>query len=279
MVNQMETFDSAFRERHGQKHDWIQRIDEGLGFVGAARAAEIDGYLLSPASTSPALVGELLHLGVYRVTELAESAIRELNRHRVVSGCLLARGAFETSCFVYELVRRVDALLKGKPKVRAEMLETLETFAKAGLYGSRSEELAAFKDFRAHNVLNHIQALSKKYDVPFDKCYDRLSEYCHPNANGMLLLYTTKHGAAVAHFTERNEEEADIAIAWCLAAMATALDMMEDSLRQWLDVRDQLAQVAEKVIFDRGTWPKDTPYPVTAEMREALRRAAELGEP
>ena len=266
----METFDGEFRARRPEDKT-PDEIQDRLSFLIAARTPEMDGYLLSPASTLPSRVGEIAHLGVYRVVELAESAIREMNRRRAVSSCLLVRGAFETACLVYELMRRVEEFTEGNDSTK---IGPLDDFVNNTLLGSKSKEFFLFEEFTSVNVLTHIQKLSKTLDVPLEGYYDRLSEYCHPNSHGMIGLYAIRHNACVAQFAELNDKAERGAMTWCVNALAVALGLMEEGLKQWLKASDKLAVLAEKHIFDRGSWPKDTPYPVTPEMREWLRAEA-----
>lgn len=246
-------------------------IEARLSVLEACLVTEMDGYLLSPVSKLPSKIGELVILGTYRVVELSDSAIREMSQRRVVSSCLLVRGAFETACLVYEVVRRADGAVElNDPGGVADLRE----FVDRTLFGSKSKDHALFEQFAAINVLTHIQKLSKKLDVPFSGFYDGLSEYCHPNAHGMIGLYTTRHHAAVTNFTQRNESAERQALSWCLAALNTALDLVDDGAKRWDSVADPLAGLAEEEVYRAGAWPSDTPYPVTREMRVWLRAEA-----
>ena len=69
--------------------------------------AEIDGYLLSPVSSIPSKAADLLQLGTRRSVDLAESAIREMNREALNSSCILTRAVLETGCLMLYISQQV----------------------------------------------------------------------------------------------------------------------------------------------------------------------------
>ena len=78
----METLSATLRQKHaaGNRSDGI---DAALGELAARKVPEIDGYLLSPVSSLPSKIADLLQLGTRRSIDLAESAIREMNLEQV----------------------------------------------------------------------------------------------------------------------------------------------------------------------------------------------------
>ena len=265
----MELFAEVFKARHGGSSP-CSSVEESLDRLAKGRAKEMDGYLLSPVSQLPSQLGEIMHCGVYRAVELGESSIREMNSRSVVSSCLLVRGVFGTGCLLYESMRRVEVAVNAND---LEAFADLHTFIGRTLYGSKSKDLRIFPEIESVNVLTIIKQLSSKIKdgEMFMGFYDRLSEFCHPNSHGMMLLYTERHHAAVAHFTERNEDREHGAMTLAVNALATGLDLVGEALRSWLASTDILAGLVEEAIHIKGTWPADTPYPVTQEMRDRLR--------
>ena len=98
--------------------------------------------------------------------------------------------------------------------------------------------------------------------------YEGLSEHAHPNAHGMVLLYTDRHHEGVTYFTERNDRRAKASLILALGALATSLDVIEYALAQHLKLSERLAILAERGIYERGTWPDETLR--TRSIEEAL---------
>ena len=93
----MERFSGAIRSAY-EEHECPPDIHEALGRLIERKVPEIDGYLLSPVSSLPSKVADVLQLGTRRTIDLTESSIREINREQVISSCLLVRGVLETAC-------------------------------------------------------------------------------------------------------------------------------------------------------------------------------------
>src|SRR5205807_878790 len=75
---------ATIRQKHSRGNR-CEDIDSALAELQARKVAEIDGYLLSPVSSIPSKVADLLQLGTRRSVDLAESAIREMNREALNS--------------------------------------------------------------------------------------------------------------------------------------------------------------------------------------------------
>ena len=103
----MERFSGAIQSAY-EEHECPPRIHEALGRLIERKVPEIDGYLLSPVSSLPSKVADVLQLGTRRTIDLTESSIREINREQVISSCLLVRGVLETACLMWDLTRRVS---------------------------------------------------------------------------------------------------------------------------------------------------------------------------
>ena len=160
-----------------------------------------DRLLVSPVSSLPSKVADVLQLGTRRTIDLTESAIREINREQVISSCLLVRGALETACLMWDLTRRVTK------NVRAgSHLTDLNTKVTNTLLGSgkKAKTFKFFENHVAQNILTIIQRLDKELDAPFGGFYEGLSERAHPNAHGMVFVYAEAHKAGVTTFTDKN---------------------------------------------------------------------------
>ena len=53
-----------------------------------------------------------MQCGVRRTVDLTDSAIREINGRNVIASCMLVRGVLETSCLLWDLIRRVEPIVE-----------------------------------------------------------------------------------------------------------------------------------------------------------------------
>ena len=125
----METPSVRIRARYSHDNA-CDDIDAALAALASRKVPEIDGYLLSPVSSIPSRVADILQLGTRRSIDLAESTIRETNREQLNSSCILTRAVLETSClmlYVSLQVRRVvqDPTKAGFDKLNKFMTNTL----------------------------------------------------------------------------------------------------------------------------------------------------------
>jgi hypothetical protein len=160
----METLSATLRQKHaaGNRCDGI---DAALAELAARKVPEIDGYLLSPVSSLPSKIADLLQLGTRRSIDLAESAIREMNLEQVNSSCLLARAVLETCCLMFHLSEQVRQAVQ-KPE-QAD-LDKLNEFAANMLMGSGPKaKTFYFKEgYVVTNILTIIEKLDKRLETP-----------------------------------------------------------------------------------------------------------------
>ena len=254
----MEQFSGAIQSAY-EEHGCPRHLHEALGRLIERKVPEIDGYLLSPVSTLPSKVADILQLGTRRTIDLTESSIREINREQVISSCLLVRGVLETACLMWDLTSRVT-----KDVSAGTDLTYLNTKATNTLLGS-GRQTKKFKFFENHvvqNILTIIQRLDKELDAPFEGFYEGLSEHAHPNAHGMVLVYAETHKACVTTFTDKKGARVTWPLSFALKSLASSLDIVEKALEEWEEVKLDLILLAEKQIHGKGTWPTDVPYPI-----------------
>ena len=254
----MERFSVAIQNAY-EEHESPPCIHEALGRLIERKVPEIAGHLLSPVSSLPSKVADVLQLGTRRTIDLTESSIREINREQVISSCLLVRGVLETACLMWDLTRRVTK------DVRAGSdLTDLNTKVTNTLLGSgkKAKTFKFFENHVAQNILTIIQRLDKELDAPFGGFYEGLSEHAHPNAHGMVFVYAEAHKAGVTTFTDKNGSYVKVSLRLALGALASSLDLVEKALTEWEDVKLDLILLAEKHLHKKGSWPADVPYPI-----------------
>ena len=184
-MRRMETFSATIRQKHSRGNR-CEDIDSAIAKLQARKVAEIDGYLLSPVSSIPSKAADLLQLGTRRSVDLAESAIREMNREALNSSCILTRAVLETGCLMLYISHQVRHAVKDPAKAD---LDKLNTFMMDTLVGSGPKaKTFIFKEgHRVTNILTIMEKLDRELETPFLGFYEGLSEHSHPNAHGMAL--------------------------------------------------------------------------------------------
>jgi hypothetical protein len=99
-------------------------------------------------------------------------------------------------------------------------------------------------------------------ETPFMGFYEGLSEHAHPNAHGMALTYAETHKACVTTYTDRKQTRVEVSLGLAISALASGLQIAEMANQHWDEDRLQFTLLAEKNIHDKGTWPKEVPYPI-----------------
>ena len=245
----METLSAALRERHPREgsRDAIDTLRE----LAARKVSEIDGYLLSPVSSLPSKIADLLQLGTRRTIDLAESAIREMNLQQVNSSCLLTRAVLETCSLMLYLSEQIRQTVQEPSKAD---FDRLNEFAINMLVGSgpKAKTFYFMEGYFVTNILTIIEKLDKKLEAPFMGFYEGLSEHAHPNAHGMALMYVETRTACVTTYTDRKESRATASFSLAIGALASALQMAEMANRHWEQDRLQFTLLAEKNIYEKG---------------------------
>lgn len=256
----METLSATIRQKHSRGNR-CEDIDSAIAALQARKVAEIDGYLLSPVSSIPSKAADLLQLGTRRSVDLAESAIREMNREALNSSCVLTRAVLETGCLMLYISQQVRHAVKDPAKAD---LDKLNTFMMDTLVGSgpKAKTFIFMEGHRVTNILTIMEKLDKELETPFLGFYEGLSEHSHPNAHGMALTYASTHKACVTTYTEQKESRTRVSLDMAISALATFLQIAEMANRQWDEDRQAFILLQEKNIHEAGTWPKDTPYPI-----------------
>jgi hypothetical protein len=138
-------------------------------------------------SKAPAQVIILLQVGLRRIIELTEAAIREINLRKLVSTALLSRAILETACLLWDVMNAIEEAVASRDHAQVKGL--LETVSKS-LLGGKAKDLRIDEQIESRNVITIIQRISKKLNVPLFGFFERLSEYAHPNYHGMMATYT-----------------------------------------------------------------------------------------
>lgn len=255
----MALFDESIK-REFPEHNGPEDIETALDAMRELKRPECDGIALSPVSKAPAQVTILLQVGLRRTIELTEAAIREINLRNLVSTALLSRGTLETACLLWDVMNAIEEVVASGD--RAEVKRLLETLSKS-LLGGKAKEVMIDETIEARNVITIIQRLSKKFDVPLFGFFERLSEYAHPNYHGMMATYTEvgAEGGIKAFCDGRASSERALLIT-AIGTVATSCSIIIESFKIAAARLESLAALAERAVFEAGTWPTEIEYPV-----------------
>lgn len=237
------------------------RVEELLETLAARRLTSVNVLHLSPVTTEPAKIHNLVQIGLRRVLELSAGAVREMSARNVTNTFVLVRAAFETSCLIWDAVRRVETVTEGN---RVEDLEELGKFLMDVLFGYKSKEWALSEEYVARNVVTIIQRLTKQTDTQFEGFYAVLSEHAHPNYLGMMGVYQEpiEDGNPVWKFSDGDAERRKMMFVSAMQALIVALEMIQTTIDQMLAVIIPFAELCERRSYERGAWPVNVPYPV-----------------
>ena len=257
--HEMALFDEGIK-REFPEHNGPEDIETALDAMRKLKRPECDGIALSPVSKAPAQVMILLQVGLRRTIELTEAAIREINLRNVVSTALLSRGTLETACLLWDVMNAIEEVVASGD--RGEVKRLLETLSKS-LLGGKAKEVMLDEAIEARNVITIIQRLSKKFDVPLFGFFERLSEYAHPNYHGMMATYTEAgaEGGIKAFCDGRTSSKRALLIT-AIGTVATSCSIIIESFKIAAARLESLAALAERAVFEAGTWPKEIEYPV-----------------
>lgn len=155
---------------------------------------DLAGAVVYPEMHSRLVAWWLVH--VWRVLDLLEVTVRDLQAWRISTAAVSARALLEeTGCLLYEL-RRIDAAWSGvkgtatgmQPSDRASAVRAeLGPVLTRAAFGSRMEIGA--EALVATSVLTYIQKLAKAVGRPeVNSWYDWLSDAAHPAAGARFAL-------------------------------------------------------------------------------------------
>jgi hypothetical protein len=115
----------------------------------------------------------------HRASALASPAVSLIEAGNTIGGAVLTRALMETVAIMVDLHAKLSAFVK-TPDV-----ESLDTFLMKCLFANRYEDGGVRDEYFTASILSSIDRLDKK-TKGFRKMYDVLSEYAHPNYNGVF---------------------------------------------------------------------------------------------
>lgn len=153
---------------------------------------------------------------LWRVNELAGSAVLSLASNQLVSAAVLIRSLVETAAALYYIGVKVRSIVSSADRKAA--LSQANTDLSRLLLGRRGHEPDAI------NVLTMLGHVEKK--IPRAReIYDDLSELAHPNWYGAALMYSQGRQEEKVTYTEfaHYMDDGEYARKLCIAAFEMAL--------------------------------------------------------
>ncbi len=137
-------------------------------------------------STVPFKIISIRDALLHRLVNLGDEAVMLHGHQSLIPFLLTVRACLETAALIFSLNRYIESALN------SDSLDQLTGQLQRTALGSRD----ATTEFGSVNILGAIDKLEKSYPG-IRKHYKNLSEYCHPNFEGVLCSYSD--------LTEENE--------------------------------------------------------------------------
>ena len=169
---------------------------------------------------------------LYRVSELAEAALRSYEESQLVATATLSRALMESVALLYWLYKELQRTLEK----RGSSDKVNEFLAKA-LVGTRNQTTP----LQAHNVMTAIDVVDK--DIPsYRKLYEELCEIAHPNWGGGLGAYAKLNRKKVWYELEK----ARLPRPLILGPLVTSLELFVHFYDKMIHLLQDFAALCEK---------------------------------
>lgn len=242
--------------RAGGEQNRFDVVEQTYVRVGHLRMAQVDPAI-SPFAVVPRKVLVLLQAGLRRVLELTEAHVAEVNAGLFTPPFVTARAVIETSCLLYRMAQEAERITKDHDRAALEQFD--DRIMKA-MFGGKSPEWTHANEIQALNVLTIIDNLTKTTIPDLRSMYDLLSEYAHPNYDGMIGVYQVvieRSSKFIDH--PASEQRADLSTA--VGMTGFGLLLTERAVAQYQALLPDFVRLCEEYIHERGVWPPDVPYP------------------
>ena len=159
-----------------------ERLDLAKTFVRSFRTSlpqMIDARSFTLKSRLPYHAAIYRAVLIHRVCDLAEVALDLYDAERFVPAFIQVRAVIETTAMVHLLHKRVSEFLRTGDE------DVLHDFLKRGMVGRKTSTA----DIPPHQILTAVDHLDKRF-TGLREMYDALSEFVHPNWDGVLGAYS-----------------------------------------------------------------------------------------
>jgi len=178
--------DDLAAEHSGLRLEEVNSLREQLtrASIPAVRAVDV-----SDSAKIPFKLQGVLHSGIRRNLEMADAFVAVFNTKLFTPLFVLARATLETGALLWHLSMRVRRVVDATDTAG---LGELDDLLMRATLGSRDPNGMGDPDkYPAPNVLTALDRTSQLGGLPAREFYDMLSEYAHPNYEGLTLAYTS----------------------------------------------------------------------------------------
>lgn len=156
-------------------------LSKGLELSGRLKASlppRIDPATISKSAKIPFKALCIREVMLYRVSELADTALTSYQNGRLVASATLTRALLESVALLYWLHKELERAITDRSSTK------INEFLGRALVGARNQSTPLL----AHNVMNAIDVVTRDFDL-YRKMYEDLCEIAHPNWGGGLGAY------------------------------------------------------------------------------------------
>lgn len=176
---------------------------------------------------------------LHRADELTKTALDLYQQHKLVSGLVVVRSAFETAALLYFVCKKL------RDAVQTKNVDNIDETLMKVLFGQRRNGT----EVRAVSILTAIDHLDKETRIDGKGCvrylYDELCEFAHPNWSGTAGYYARMDSDSF--FTTFDQEPKELfpqdAI---LLPLNAALMTIEEYDKEIKDILPEFTKLHEK---------------------------------
>lgn len=159
----------------------MQEIENKINQLQAIRSEKVLHYHYSNQGKIPFKVHSFMEIMNLRMIDFSESAELLIKNNHIIPALPIIRALFENIAVTYRIVTAVEKSLENnKLEVNFDELITKISF---GTKINEPDEIAAT------NILTQIDKIDNEYNG-LRKFYDSLSEFVHPNSDGVIGSYS-----------------------------------------------------------------------------------------
>jgi hypothetical protein len=175
-----------------------------------------------------------------RIVDLSDAAILMFEQCRLVPGCTLTRGVFETIGVQYYIHKKmVEHTEKSDP-------ESIYKLLLAALFGRKDDDSWPEKAIQVLTAIGHMDKEFKGFKGE----YDHLCEYAHPNMKGGFGSYVRQGGTELEIHFGTNPQGLDMAT-WGLEPLCRILKIGAEINNCLCGFHPKFVAMAEKCAPDK----------------------------
>lgn len=219
----------------------LETIQESLSRLTNRRQTILHCTFYEPiSSTAIMYCGAVL----YRVVAAAQGVIINWNAGNMLCSFLAARALLETFALFWDCHRVIKkGVESGDLNAIAGKTIRLAFGTRDGKLLEELSELSALSE-SATNILTFVNKLDRGSEEPtFRWLYDKMSERCHPNLHGTLLMYGEVDKMEKVTYSDRYNAASNFRLLVTTFGLVEGVELMLDQLDEWIEDVDGLERM------------------------------------